>query len=211
MTVAPLSMVSALLVAGLGCTSSSIGGGREDSGTVDGGAVDAAVSNDGPPGQPDASLQTPCPDLPLGGEVREWEDVMGSAWPLGTSNVTNIVVPDPGYLSLRFETGDDTGTGRITDIENTTAAGVRTGTISTCQGDFRTDLPTECRHTWGIGGAIRWSTEASPDVSDCALKPNTVYFFNTTFMADPYDENSSTCNSVLTPPVCSITLNHTSF
>lgn len=202
-----------------GCGDVSFDGGASgDAGSI----ADAAASGDGTPadaasgsdGQPADASVAACPTLPAGGQVREWTAVFGSAWPAGTSNISNIIVPDPGYLAVRFNTGAVVGSGRIVDVETTAVTGVRRGTISECQGDYRAEIPATCKHTWGIGGGIRWSTLASPAASECALNPNTTYYFNTTFLADVYDQNSSTCSPNYPPPYsqeCVVTLNHTSY
>ncbi len=224
--IGPLSTAALFLVASTGCGrfGECSGGGNckantqdssDSSDSSDGAAEDSGMDAASGDGGMDAGDE-PCPTAPSGGEIRQWADVLDSPWPNNTSNVQNIQIPDPGYLAVRFQTGSVVDHGSLTDIENTTSTGVRLGTYSKCPGDFLLALPNThpCKESWGVGGGLRWSTEVDPDADHCVLEPNTVYYFNHTYLSDPYDGNTTTCvnhNDPQIPHHCVITLNHNNF
>jgi len=108
--------------------------------------------------------------------------------PLYANEFTDI--PRNGYLAIEFNTANYVDTGLLTTIETTTTNGRRLGSISQCPGDF--DVADECKHFWGTGGEIFWSTEGYSKA--CILEPNTTYYFNVTF-TDGVDPASSGCTS----------------
>ena len=166
-----------------------------------------------------ATVTASCDYVPLSGITRDWSEVFPSEWPQNTTNILNVGIPSPGknagladpddaYLSMRFYTGEVIDDGAVVSIENTSNDGVRSGTISLCPGDYTNRVPEECRHAWGNGGSIQWSTKADAGPGVCVLEPNTTYYLNITF-TNGIDPESSTCTSLCDFCTnCTTTLNH---
>jgi hypothetical protein len=147
--------------------------------------------------------QQSCDSVTLAGNTVNWSSFWYQAFPGPVyENVTNYIIPRLGYLAIEFNTANIIDDGKISALENSATPGIRTGSISTCQGDF--DVPAECRYTWGLGGGLSWSTNGK--LGACALDSNTTYYFNITF-TDGVDSGTSTCN---TAP-CRINLQHYNF
>jgi len=147
--------------------------------------------------------QQSCDQVTLAGNIVNWSSFWFTDFPGPVyENVTNWIIPQKGYLALEFDTGNINDDGKISALENSTTPGIRTGSISTCPGDF--DVPADCYYQWGLGGGLRWATNGKSGA--CPLDANTTYYFNITF-TDGVDLNSSTCGS--TP--CRINLQHTNF
>jgi hypothetical protein len=150
-----------------------------------------------------SSEQQSCDSVTLAGNIVNWSEFWYQAFPGPVyENVTNYIIPRLGYLAIEFNTANIIDDGKISALENPSTPGIRTGSISTCPGDF--DVPAECRYTWGLGGGLPWSTNGK--LGTCALDSNTTYYFNITF-TDGVDTDSSTCN--LSP--CRINLQHANF
>ncbi len=144
-----------------------------------------------------------CDSVTLAGNNVEWASFWSTSFPGPVyENVTNWIVPQKGYLALEFNTANFVDNGKISALENASTPGIRTGSISTCPGDF--DVPAECRYQWGLGGGLRWATNGKLDA--CPLDSNTTYYFNITF-TDGADINSSTCNA----SPCRVNLQHYNF
>ncbi len=144
-----------------------------------------------------------CDSVTLAGNNVEWASFWSTSFPGPVyENVTNWIVPQKGYLALEFNTANFVDNGKISALENASTPGIRTGSISTCPGDF--DVPAECRYQWGLGGGLRWATNGKLDA--CPLDSNTTYYFNITF-TDGVDPDSSTCNS----SPCRVNLQHYNF
>ena len=188
-----------------------------DSDIRDAGPVDVRVTVDA------ESPGVNCDHVSLEGVVADWRDVFThSDWPGSHSNVLGVKIPTPGmndglagpndaYLALAFDTRDVVDDGLMVSIGNTMAGGARRGTISRCPGDFTSAVPDSCRHIWGIGGGIHWSTRSEPATRECALDPNATYYLNLTF-TDGMDPASPGCTIPPSCPTCrncSTTLAHT--
>jgi len=144
-----------------------------------------------------------CDSVTLAGNVVNWSTFWSASFPGPVyQNVTNWIVPRRGYLALEFNTANFIDDGKISALENSSTPGLRTGSISTCPGDF--DVTADCRYTWGLGGGLKWATNGKPGA--CPLDSNTTYYFNITF-TDGVDLNTSTCNSA----PCRINLQHINF
>jgi hypothetical protein len=139
----------------------------------------------------------------LSGNVVDWSTFWYQVFPGPVyENVTNYIVARQGYLAIEFNTANINDDGKVSALENASTPAIRTGSISTCPGDF--DVPAECRYTWGLGGGLAWSTNGK--LGTCALDSNTTYYFNITF-TDGVDIDSTTCNSA----PCRINLQHYNF
>ncbi len=144
-----------------------------------------------------------CDSVTLAGNSVEWSTFWNASFPGPVyKNVTNWIIPQKGYLALEFNTANFIDDGKISALENASSPGIRTGSISTCPGDF--DVPAECRYQWGLGGGMHWATNGKSGA--CALDSNTTYYFNITF-TDGADINSSTCNA----SPCRVNLQHYNF
>ena len=142
-----------------------------------------------------ANVPTPktnnCDAPSLSGTTVQWATFWNNVPfpdPLYANEFTDI--PRNGYLAIEFNTANYVDTGLLTTIETTVSNGRRLGSISQCPGDF--DVADECKHIWGVGGEIFWSTEGYSKA--CILEPNTTYYFNVTF-TDGVDPASSECTS----------------
>jgi len=132
-----------------------------------------------------------CDTPSLNGTTVEWATFWNNVPfpdPLYANEYTEI--PRNGYLAIEFNTANYVDTGLLTTIETTTTNGRRLGSISQCPGDF--DVANECKHIWGTGGEIFWSTAGYSKA--CILEPNTTYYFNVTF-TDGVDPASTECTS----------------
>ena len=147
-----------------------------------------------------------CPDPTLDGTIRSWSaEFIGSVWPNpGFGQQLFAVSPRAGYTALEFDTGTAVATGGMVTVAVTANSGTRFGSISPCPGDF-TSVPNNCLKDWGPGSSLKWSTEANPDSNECALDPNTTYYFNLTF-TDGVDPNTDTCELFGPIPTCLTTL-----
>ena len=128
-----------------------------------------------------------CLPQSLSGTVVEWAtfwDDIPFPNPSFSDEFTHI--PRNGYLAIEFNTANYLDTGLLLTIETTATSGRRLGSISQCPGDF--DVADKCRHVWGVGGEIYWSTNGYSKA--CILDPNTTYYFNVTF-TDGVDPASS--------------------
>jgi plastocyanin len=149
------------------------------------------------------SGQQSCDSVTLSGNVVDWSTFWYQVFPGPVyENVTNYIVARRGYLAIEFNTANINDDGKVSALENASTPAIRTGSISTCPGDF--DVPAECRYTWGLGGGLAWSTNGK--LGTCALDSNTTYYFNITF-TDGVDIDSTTCNSA----PCRINLQHYNF
>jgi len=141
------------------------------------------------------SVSTPsntanCPTPSLSGQTVEWNTFWNDSFPNPVYSNVNSEIPRNGYFALEFETSEIVDTGQLISVELTTTSGVRLGAISECPGEF--DVPDECKHLWGVGGGIIWSTENYS--GSCKLKPDTTYYFNITF-TDGISSTTSKCLS----------------
>ena len=118
-----------------------------------------------------------CPSPTIAGYAVDWSRVFGYNWPDPKYRNRYYEIPKNGYVAIRFRTGNIQARGKLTTIETTTTDGVRLGTISQCRGKFT--APAECKHIWGQGGGISWSTNGYAGA--CQLKANTTYYFNIMF------------------------------
>jgi hypothetical protein len=145
--------------------------------------------------QVDAIVITPtgnCDAPSLSGQTVEWATIWnGTAFPNPISSNEFINIPRKGYLAIKFNTANYSDTGLLTSIETTATSGRRLGAISQCPGDFEVE-ESKCRHIWGVGGEIYWSTEGYSKA--CILEPNTTYYMNLTF-TDGIDPESSECEN----------------
>ena len=134
---------------------------------------------------------SPCGDYvsPLIGSTTAWDGFFSEAFPGPVSAEENLRISRRGYEAIEFNPGDAVDSGSLATIETTITSGSRIGSVSQCPGEF--DVAPECKHQWGTGGGIIWSTENYPGA--CQLAPHTTYYFNITF-TDGFDPNSSTCN-----------------
>jgi plastocyanin len=149
------------------------------------------------------SGQQSCDSVTLSGNVVDWSSFWYQVFPGPVyENVINYIVARQGYLAIEFNTANINDDGKVSALENASTPAIRTGSISTCPGDF--DVPAECRYTWGLGGGLAWSTNGK--LGTCALDSNTTYYFNITF-TDGVDIDSTTCNSA----PCRINLQHYNF
>lgn len=140
------------------------------------------------PPAPDPPPQE-CDQVQLAGSVVGWQSVFSEPFPYPVyRNRTYLTVQRDGYLAVQFRTGDVIDDGKLSVLENPQTPGIRTGAISQCAGDF--NVESVCRRSWGLGGGIRWATNARPGA--CQLSPRTVYFFNITF-TNGTDPTSSNC------------------
>ena len=147
--------------------------------------------------------QQSCDPVTLAGNIVNWSEFWYEAFPGPVyENVTYYIIPRLGYLAIEFNTANFIDDGKISALENPSSPGLRTGSISTCPGDF--DVPAECRYTWGLAGGLPWATNG--ELGACALDSNTTYYFNITF-TDGVDPDSSTCNS----SPCRVNLQHYNF
>jgi hypothetical protein len=143
---------------------------------------------------------TNCSASPLAGSSQSWMNFWKSEFPQPRySTVTDYYVPKNGYHAYKFNTGNVQGDGSVVSISNTMTAGTRTGSISECPGDFA--VVNACKHTWGLGGGIGWTTIGT--ANNCQLKPNTDYYLNVTF-TNGTDSTSSTCST----SNCAATMQH---
>ena len=150
-----------------------------------------------------APEQQSCDSVTLAGNIVNWSSFWFAAFPgPAYENVTNWIIPQRGYLALEFNTGNIVDDGKISALENSSTPGIRTGSISTCPGDF--DVPAECSYIWGLGGGLNWATNNKPGA--CDLDANTTYYFNITF-TDGVDLNTTTCGAA----PCRINLQHVNF
>jgi hypothetical protein len=132
-----------------------------------------------------------CPAPPLAnGSLGFWKNFWLEDFPLPESDSRFLTIPRKGYYALEFNTGNFVDDGKMTTIETTVTDGVRLGSFSTCPGDF--DVPTECQHSWGQGGGVRWATNGRSGA--CQLELNTTYYFNVTY-TDGATAGSTTCDS----------------
>ena len=144
-----------------------------------------------------------CDSVILAGNVVNWSSFWSTNFPGPVyENVTNWLVPRQGYLAIEFSTANINDDGKISSLENASSPGIRTGSISTCPGDF--DVPANCTYSWGLGGGLRWATNGK--LGACPLDSNTTYYFNITY-TDGADRDSSTCNSA----PCRVNLQHSNF
>jgi len=130
-----------------------------------------------------------CDAPSLGGVTVDWSAFWdGAAFPDPVFKDIFTSIPRNGYLAIEFNAANYVDTGLLTTIESTATSGRRLGAISQCPGDF--DVTDKCRHIWGVGGEIFWSTQGYSKA--CILEPNTTYYFNVTF-TDGVDPASSEC------------------
>ena len=127
-----------------------------------------------------------CSTVTLTGRNITWNGFFKDSWPGPKTEKKRVNIPETGYLSLRFRTGNVQDTGAVSSIEAAGTHGYRLGAISECKGKF--EAPTACVWRWGTSGGIRWSTEGG----DCELKSNTTYYWNMTF-TDGVDPSTSRC------------------
>lgn len=143
---------------------------------------------------------TSCSASPLSGSTQSWMNFWNSEFPLPRyATIIDYYVPRYGYHAYKFNTGNVQGDGSVVSLSNTITAGTRTGSISECPGDFA--VVNACKHTWGLGGGIGWTTKGT--ANNCQLKPNTDYYLNVTF-TNGSDPTSSTCST----STCSATMQH---
>jgi hypothetical protein len=134
---------------------------------------------------------TTCDASPLGGTSVTWSNFWQGDYPYVGNASKNATVPRNGYIAFEFETSDAvSGSSSIVSVGNTITSGTRKISISECPGDFT--VSNACKHTFGIGGGVGWSTTAASNT--CLLQPNKTYYMNVTF-TDGVDSTSSTCTS----------------
>lgn len=135
--------------------------------------------------------------------LRSWNQVFLGQFPMPTyQNVSWLVVPRFGYLSIAFNTGNTDDDGKISLLENSATGGIRKTSISECKGDLEVD--SSCFKSYGLGGGLQWATNGRQGA--CQLKQNTTYYFNTTFL-DANTNNGTWC--VGTP--CYVNIQVTNF
>lgn len=119
--------------------------------------------------------------------MKEWNSFFGSVWPGPKSRETRVRVPELGYYSVHFETGDVADSGAVSTFEASGTDGSRILSISETPGCF--DVAPECK-AQGRKSGIGWTTTGNGD--GCQLKSHTSYYWNVTF-TDGYTPGSSTC------------------
>jgi len=144
-----------------------------------------------------------CDPPPLYGVTEPWADFWGVEFPGPSFDTKHAAVTKSGYLALEFNTGDVVDWGLLELVNSTWTAGLRTGALSECPGDF--DVASECIGHWGTGDALAWATNGI--IGTCQLKANTTYYFNMTF-TDGFDPTSSTCESLVWDNTCYARVQH---
>jgi hypothetical protein len=120
-----------------------------------------------------------CEDTTSPVTLKGWNQVFIAPFPMPTyQNVTFQVVPQYGYYSIGFDTGNTVDDGKISLLENGTTPGIRHTSISECKGDL--NVVDSCKLSYGLGGGMRWATNGR--AGSCDLKKNTRYYFNVTFL-----------------------------
>lgn len=135
-----------------------------------------------------------CNDVTLAGSTTTWSEAFGDTWPNPRYWEGVKHIAKRGFLAIEFNTRFVTKSGGVSTIKHTSTGGTRLGAISECPGDFVNHLPdtaSRCTQVWGTGGSISWST-SNPGSGDCALQPDTTYYFNLTF-TDGLDPQTSNC------------------
>jgi hypothetical protein len=120
--------------------------------------------------------------------TRDWTSIFREEFPGPSSEQVRITIPTRGYYAVKFNTGDLSDAGFLTNIEASGTSGYRYGSVSQCPGDF--NVKDECQHKWGDTGGIFWDTDAND--GRCILEQNTTYYWNMTF-TDGAAPNSSRC------------------
>jgi len=132
-----------------------------------------------PPVEPPVPEQ--CQDSDLQGTIKQWTQVFYGAFPLPTyQNVTYQNVPQDGYYSIQFYTGNIVDDGKMTVLENAATPYIKIASFSKCKGYF--GGPEQCSEVAGGGGGLTWSTKGTSGA--CELQPYTTYYWNISFV-DP--------------------------
>lgn len=135
------------------------------------------------------TVQDAC-NVTLQGSNLLWGDLFKTNWPGPYNEKLRVQIPERGYFSVEFNTGDVKDVGVLSNIESVATPGWRLGTISVCEGDF--SAAAVCTYKWGDHGGIFWDTTGETDTGNCNLDPNQTYFWNMTF-TDGVDPNTSRC------------------
>jgi hypothetical protein len=128
-----------------------------------------------PPVEPPVEPEPPsvCTNKPSG-LFMSWQGVFSQGFPLPMYKIRqHLILGDGQYMAIKFNSRGVIDHGKITSPEHASSPGVRYGAISECPGDF--DVASECKHRWGLGGGIDWSSDRS---NGCRLKPQTTYYLN---------------------------------
>lgn len=142
---------------------------------------------------------TSCGSPALSGTETTWLEFWGIPFPGPGYMQKEDPVPNRGYRAYKFNTGNVVDSGGLASVGVTHTSGSRLGSISECPGDFQ--VSSDCKHSWGIGAGITWSTNGLQN--SCALQPNTDYYFNITFVNDGVTPSNATCTGF-----CGVKLQH---
>ncbi|MDT8322314.1 MAG: hypothetical protein RQ826_17505 [Xanthomonadales bacterium] len=127
------------------------------------------------------------PSVELSTETRTWQQTFNGEFPQG--NDRNTEVRRDQYAALLFNTGTASinQTGRVVfnnpQFTQTLDVGQKIVTISQCPGDFGPQVDPDCRRVI-INEGLRWEVNTNGAFT-CKLDPNTDYYLNVMFVADP--------------------------